>query len=61
MAHSRHLKRREWRKRQKKTPKLKVGHFGNFFQRGSDLKIFLAIGSEKKILLVFLKIKYFNF
>jgi len=27
---------------------MKVGHFEIFFQRGSDLKIFLAIGSEKK-------------
>ena len=43
---SRHLKRREWRKRRrKKKPKMKVGHF---FQRGSDLKFFLQIGSEKK-------------
>jgi len=32
----------------KKNPKMKVGHFGIFFQRGSDLKIFLAIGSKKK-------------
>ena len=28
--------------------KMKVGHFGNFFQRGSDLKKKLALGSEKK-------------
>ena len=25
-----------------------MGHFGNFFQRGSDLNFFLQIGSEKK-------------
>ena len=49
---SRHLKWREWRKRQKKKkPKIKVGHFGIFFSKGSDLKFFLQIGSEKKKIL----------
>jgi len=28
---------------------MKVDHFGKKIQRGSDLKIFLATGSEKKI------------
>jgi len=50
MAHSRHLKRREWRKRQKKnSQKWKWVILEKKFQRGSDLKIFLAIGSKKKI------------
>ena len=31
-----------------KTPKMKVGHFGNFFSKRVKLEIFLVIRSEKK-------------
>ena len=49
-AYSRHLKRREWGKGQKKKiPKMKVGHFGNFFSKGVRLEIFLGnrVGKKK--------------
>jgi len=42
------LKRREWRKRQKKKKKMKVGHFGKKISKGVRLEFFLQIGSEKK-------------
>jgi len=49
MAHSRHLKQREWGKRQqKKSPKMKVGHFGIFFSKGVRLENIFGNRVRKK-------------
>jgi len=42
------LKRREWRKRQKKKPKMKVGHFEKKFSKGIRLEFFFANRIKKK-------------